>query len=299
MINVTNTGNVDLTNVTLNDSLINLAGYSESLSADGTLNPGETWTYTGNYTVTQEDINSNGGGDGLISNTATVDCDQLDQKSDSAEVPVCTTPAYIIDKVVTDVAGKGPSGHVTSAGEVVTYRINVTNAGNVDLTNVTLNDSLMNMSLIEPAGDNAPVGVLNVGEIWTYTVNYTVTQEDIDNYGTPDEDIDEGVEGDIDNTATVDCDQLDPKSHSAEVPLGVPIYSIDKIITDVAGRGPAADVTAVGDVITYQINVSNIGNLDLSNITVNDSLITLTGPEGDNAPVEFLNVGEIWTYTGN
>ena len=298
-INVTNTGNVDLTNVTLNDSLIDLAGYSESLSNDEILNPGETWTYTGNYTVTQEDINSNGGGDGLISNTATVDCDQLDQKSDSAEVPVCTTPAYIIDKVVTDVAGKGPSGHVTSAGEVVTYRINVTNAGNVDLTNVTLNDSLMNMSLIEPAGDNAPVGVLNVGEIWTYTVNYTVTQEDIDNYGTPDEDIDEGVEGDIDNTATVDCDQLDPKSHSAEVPLGVPIYSIDKIITDVAGRGPAADVTAVGDVITYQINVSNIGNLDLSNITVNDSLITLTGPEGDNAPVEILNVGEIWTYTGN
>jgi uncharacterized repeat protein (TIGR01451 family) len=298
-INVTNTGNIDLTNVTLNDSLIDLAGYSESLSTDDILNPGETWTYTGNYTVTQEDINSNGEGDGLINNTATVGCDQLGPKSDYAEAPVHTAPAYIIDKVVTDVAGNGPSGYVTSAGEIVTYRINVTNAGNVDLTNVTLNDSLMNMSLIEPTGDNAPVGILNVGEIWTYTVNYTVTQEDIDNYGIPDEDIDEGVEGDIDNTATVDCDQLDPKSHSAEVPLGVPIYSIDKIITDVAGRGPAADVTAVGDVITYQINVSNIGNLDLSNITVNDSLITLTGPEGDNAPVEILDVGEIWTYTGN
>ena len=107
------------------------------------------------------------------------------------------------------------------------------------------------------------------------------------------------MEGDIDNTATVDCDQLDPKSHSAEVPLGTPVYIIDKTVTDVAGKGPAADVTAAGDIISYQVNVRNIGNLDLTNITVNDSLINLTGPTGDNSPTGILNVGETWTYNGN
>ena len=41
------------------------------------LEVGETWTYTGSYTVTQADIDSNGGGDGFINNTATVSSNEL------------------------------------------------------------------------------------------------------------------------------------------------------------------------------------------------------------------------------
>ena len=71
-----------------------------------------------------------------------------------------------------------------------------------------------------------------------------------------------------------------------------PFYMFDKKVTDVAGNGPTGNVTAVGDVITYQINVTNTGNIELTNITLNDSLINLTGPAGDNAPAGVLNVGE-------
>ena len=53
----------------------------------------------GTYTITQTDINSNGGGNGLIENTATVDCTQLEPKSHSAEVPVKKISAYAIDKI--------------------------------------------------------------------------------------------------------------------------------------------------------------------------------------------------------
>ena len=222
----------------------------------------------------------------------------MDPKSDSAEVPI-KIPAYIIDKFVIDAAGKGPTGIVSSVGEIVTYQINVTNAGDVNLTNVSVNDTLIKNNLTGPVESLNTNGILEIGEIWTYNGIYNVTQEVIDNYGLPDGDIDTGMEGDIDNTATVDCDQLDPKSHAAEVPLGTPVYMIDKIVTDVAGKGPVGDITAAGEVITYQVNVSNIGNLDLTKIYVNDSLINLTGPTGDNPLIGILNVGETWTYTGN
>ena len=79
---VTNDGNVDLTGVSVADPLLEGANGTlwaavESLTADGVLEVGETWTYTGTYTVQQSDINDNGGGDGDIDNTATVSSDEL------------------------------------------------------------------------------------------------------------------------------------------------------------------------------------------------------------------------------
>ena len=290
-------GNVDLTNVTLSDSLTNLIKITGDNSPTGILDIGETWTYSGNYTVTQADINTNGNGNALIENTATVDCDQLDPKSHTAEVPVKASPAYTIDKTVLDVGGRGPAGFVISAGDVLSYQINVSNVGNVDLTNVTLDEYLFDVA--SPTGDYEPVGILDVGEIWIYTGSYTVTQEDIDNHGTLIGNFDDigGADGDMDNNATIDCDQLDPKSHTCEVPLGTPVYIIDKTIIDVAGKGPAGDVTVAGDSISYQINVTNSGNLDLTNITVADSLVDLTEPTGDHEPLGILDTEETWTYS--
>ncbi|MFZ2499074.1 DUF11 domain-containing protein, partial [Methanosarcina sp.] len=184
-------------------------------------------------------------------------------------------PFYMFDKKVIDVAGKGPTGNVTTTGDIITYQINVTNTGNIDLTNVTLNDSLINLT--GPSGDNSPTGILNVGETWIYTGSYTVTQADINSNG--------GGTGVINNTATIDCDQLAPKSDSSEVPVyATPIYLIDKIVTDVAGNGPAGNITAAGQNISYRVNVSNAGNVDLTNVTLNDTLINLSGPSGDNSP---------------
>src|SRR5205085_523594 len=70
---VTNTGNVALNGVSLTDALLQgangtLSAAVESLSSNGVLNVGETWTYTGSYTVQQADLNNNGGGDGDIDN---------------------------------------------------------------------------------------------------------------------------------------------------------------------------------------------------------------------------------------
>ena len=197
-INVTNAGNLDLTNVSVVDSLINLTAPSESLNTDSVLEVGEFWTYTGNYTVTQTDLNSNGGGDGFINNTATVNCTELTEETDSVSVPIVQNPAYTIEKTVTDVAGNGASANVTKAGDVISYLINVTNAGNLDLTNVSVVDSLINLTV--PSESLNTDSVLEVGEFWTYTGNYTVTQTDLNSNG--------GGDGFINNTATVNCTEL-------------------------------------------------------------------------------------------
>ena len=126
---MTNTGNINLTNVAVNDTLIeNLTGPEESLNEDGVLEAGESWVYIGNYTVTLEDIISNAL-KGFIENTATVECDQLDPRSDSAQVPIGggdtpeEKPNCTIEKTVKDVSGKGPAGTVTAAGEIIAYQI--------------------------------------------------------------------------------------------------------------------------------------------------------------------------------
>ena len=40
-----------------------------------------------------------------------------------------------------------------------------------------------------------------------------------------------------------------------------PALIINKSIIDVAGKGPGGNVTDVGDVITYQVNVTNNGDV--------------------------------------
>ena len=289
---VINDGNIDLSNVSVNDTLVNLTGPIESNSNDSVLDVGENRTYAGNYTVTQDDMNSNGNGTGFITNNVTVDCDLIGAENYSFQTPLIQDPSYTVNMIVTDVNGSGPGENVTKDGDVVSYQINVTNNGNIDLNNVTVNDPLVNLT--GPIESNSNDTVLNVGENWTYTGNYTVTRADITN--------NDG--GGFVNNVTVSSGQLDPKSASVAVPID-PSCSISASVTDVAGRGPSGNVTSSGDLISYRIDVTNNGKVDLSNLTVNDTLTELLGPGNNTDPTNIqinngiLKVGETRTYVGN
>ncbi|NNC38886.1 MAG: hypothetical protein HKO02_15615, partial [Hyphomonadaceae bacterium] len=84
----TGTGNVDLTNVVVTDPLLSGAPLVLVSGDDGdnVLELGETWIYDGSYTATQGDINDNGGGNGLIDNTASATSDQVGPVNASAAV---------------------------------------------------------------------------------------------------------------------------------------------------------------------------------------------------------------------
>jgi hypothetical protein len=87
----------------------------------------ETWTYTGSHTVTQAEIDSNGGGDGDLDNTVTADSNETGPETDDHFIPISRTPGL-------NVAKSSTTTLITAAGQIVPYTFIVTNTGNVTLT---------------------------------------------------------------------------------------------------------------------------------------------------------------------
>src|SRR5690606_33590782 len=139
---VTNTGNVTLSNVTVDDPMLTAAGVSINESPV-TLAPGASFTFTASYTPTQADIDA-----GKVTNTATGMGETPDpndppvQSSPSTvTVPPQQTPGLKIQKTGTlnDLDGDG----LLDLGETISYAFLVTNTGNVTLSNVTVDDPML------------------------------------------------------------------------------------------------------------------------------------------------------------
>ena len=190
-ITVDNTGNVDLTSVVLTDVF---AGGATLVSGDDGDNassrPTETWVYSADYTVTQADLNA---GADLV-NVAAVDTDQTAPQDDDATSTVDQNPSLTIVKDLTN----ADDAVVDTAGESIEYTITVDNTGNVDLTNVVLDDVFAGGATLV-SGDPTATDVLETGETWTYTADYVVTQADL-NAGAA-----------LVNVAAVDTDQTAPQ----------------------------------------------------------------------------------------
>ena len=134
-ITVNNTGNVNLTNVLVTDSL---TGLSQTIP---NLIPNASRTFNPSYTVTQADICA------PINNTATANGTDpcggaVGPETASVSVPTTLSPSLAITK----------TANVSSAtvGTVIGYNITVNNTGNVNLTNVLVTDSLTGLSQTIP-----------------------------------------------------------------------------------------------------------------------------------------------------
>jgi len=87
-VKVQNTGNTTITDVSVIDSLITLTRQADDTgNDDDNLDEGETWVYTGSYTVLQSDLDA-----GSIENTATVSSSELADKTATKEVTVGEIP---------------------------------------------------------------------------------------------------------------------------------------------------------------------------------------------------------------
>ncbi|MGI9602023.1 MAG: DUF7507 domain-containing protein, partial [Acidimicrobiales bacterium] len=262
---LTNTGNQTLTGVSIADPLLGALVCAPVQPA--TLAPGDDITCTGTYDATQTDIDTDGGGDGDIDNTATGSTDQVADKDDSADVPVVQAPDFTITKSVTDVGGEGAGASVDEVGDTISYQIFVTNTGNQTLTGVGVADPLLtdlDCDAIIPGFQTTGFTVAPGADL-TCVGTYAATQTDIDTDG--------GGDGDIDNTATGSTDQVPDKDDSADVPITQdPHFSISKVVTDVGGDGPGGFIDEAGDVVFYEVVLTNTGNVTLTGITLDDSL---------------------------
>jgi uncharacterized repeat protein (TIGR01451 family) len=168
-ITVVNDGNTDLTNVVLTDVFAGGATLaSGDTNTDGVLDTDETWIYTADYEVTQDDIDA---GTDIVNTASVVTTELTTPEVASATTTISQAPGLTIDKVANPTSIAAPG--------VITYTITVENTGNVNLTSVAVSDAFAGGATFV-SGDESDTDVLNVGETWIYTADYEVTQDDID-----------------------------------------------------------------------------------------------------------------------
>jgi len=177
---VQNTGDVTLVDVRVVDSKLGLDVTIVSLA------PGETKTFTPSYgPVSEGDL------PGPIENTATASHPATGTVQDSWEVAIVTGPALAIAKT-------GPDQAV-EVGDTITYRLVVTNVGDVTLHHVVVEDARL--------GFAETVAALAPGEAREFVLEYTVGEGDLTS------------ELLIHNVATADADETEPVSDEHTVPI--------------------------------------------------------------------------------
>ena len=245
---VTNTGNVTLSGVTLGDDT---CASPDLVSGDGgvtgEMEVGETWVFACTYVLTQADLDR-----GFVLNIATADSDQSAPDSDQVDLPVPQEPAMVLVKDLGDtppVTDENDNGRV-DAGDSVQYHYLVSNTGTVSITDpAVIDDRCVGLSL--RSGDAGAPDVLDPGEIWFYTCIYELTQADLD----------AGSVTNIAFAAGTDPDGQPVTSNTDTETVAltqVPALSLVKSIT---GGDP---FDSVGDVVSYDFVVTNTGNVRLA-----------------------------------
>ena len=232
-ITVKNTGNTILKDLTVRDAMLGIDKVISEIKINGTN------VISKKYTVTQDDIDKGG----VIKNIVTVG-----DKETERDVDVEQNPGYTAVKTA-------DKEKVTTAGEVITYTITVTNTGNTTLKDIAVKDDM--------AGINTKIDTIEVGKSASVTGTYTVKQSDIDKGGK------------IHNVATVG-----DKSPERDVEVEQnPCILVNKDATavkakDAEGFTDITETTKVrpDDVIEYTIVVTNTGNTTLEDIKITDSL---------------------------
>ena len=275
-IKVTNTGNVTLYNISLSDNNAQFTG-SNIISQ---LDVNQTIILQATHTVTQAEIDA-----GQISNSATANTLYGGiQVSDVSDDEDPASPAGNDDPTITFIEQR-PGLEVTKddqlnfvpqikqVGDIITYKIYVTNTGNVTLQNIGITDNNATLpngnSIVSLAPQTTAVVIaqhvvtqadLDAGVIVnsaeaTTTFNNVLYQDTSDDVG----DTDPNATGDDDPTLT-----LLKQSPSIE------LTKDDQLLYQPQNM-------VIGDVITYIITATNTGNVTLTNLTVTDTNATFTG----------------------
>jgi uncharacterized membrane protein len=231
---VTNTGNITLTGVVVTDNNATLGVCAPAQPA--TLAPNATMTCSASHVVTATDISN-----GSFVNTATGDSNQTIPNTSTVTVNFAQTPAHTTMKTETST---GPY----VVGNTITYDIVVTNTGNITLTGVTVTDNSAIVGVCTPAQPST----LAPNATMTCPASHVVTQADVDS-------------GSYVNTATGDSDQTPP--NSSTVTVNFPQNPTHATVKTETSTGPYA----VGNTITYDIVVTNTGNITLTGVTVTDN----------------------------
>ncbi|MEV7664076.1 hypothetical protein [Paenarthrobacter sp. NPDC089316] len=253
-----NTGNVPLTGVVINDPLAGLSSLTYAWpGTPGTLLPGEAVTATATYAITQADINA-GHVANMASTTGTPPTGPaVTPPSAGTDTPLASGPAMEFTKAADASAGQ-------SIGDRITYTFTAKNTGNVTLKKVSIDDPLAGLSALTYSWPGTP-GELLPGQAVVATATYAVTQADID-------------AGHVANSATTTGTPptgpaVTPRPGTTDTPL-TPSPAME--FTKTADASAVHSPSRVGDRITYAFTAKNAGNVTLKNVSIDDPLAGLS-----------------------
>jgi uncharacterized repeat protein (TIGR01451 family) len=255
---VTNAGNVTLTSVAVSDP--SAGNVTCPTPAAPGLAPGasETCTADDPHPVTQVDVDN-----GAVTDTATATgIDTQGNQSPTSSPATVTVPAIAAAPGVTvqkfASAANGDTNPI-SAGEQILYSYLVTNTGNVDLASLAVSDNKVSTVTCPTP---VPPG-LAPGASETCTGTYTATAQD-------------AINNNITNTATATgtdvAGAVSPTSPPATytIPQGSAAPAVSTRKSAVVTPSSDQDGVVVGDHISYSYIVTNVGNVNLTSVAVND-----------------------------
>jgi gliding motility-associated-like protein/uncharacterized repeat protein (TIGR01451 family) len=233
---VTNTGNVNITNVVLTDPLLTLNEVIASIPQ------GVSVTYTEGYKITQDDLDN-----GAVINTASAS--GKTPNNETVENSVTYTIFAEQNPDLTLTLTTTPARFATIGSEIK-YTIALRNTGNVTLTDITVTEPLV--------GLNEFIATLKPRTTITFTRTYLVTQTDYNNES-------------VINSAT--AGGKDPKGNAVEaeitktvVALGPPVATDDVNSDNKAGEVVTIDILTNDRLINGDAAKPELVTVDLNSV---------------------------------
>ena len=239
----------------------------------------------------------------------------LDSDDNTAATIYVACPDVTVEKKITSVERDGqplnPVPEMLKVGDEINYQIVITNNSNITLNDLTVTDTF--------TGANKPGSVSDSEETWeetagswtwsdtltlavngkkTFTYTYTVAEGDKGNTirnsaAVAGQGLDDDEETDDETTPEVENPAVGVEKSLVQVKRGEEIF--------LAEKGTIPEELEVGDELTYEIEVKNIGNVKLNGLTLTDTFNGHFAPskvKDKVANVELTNEWEKDTTTG-
>ena len=311
-VEIFNTGNVTINGVTPLDSgpTFNGGAGTNTLQAfnpsSANLAPNTSQQFMATYSLSQPDIDQiSAASDPLVAvmNSASATGAPVNGSLppiNSSTAQTGAAPAPSVELVKSSTA---PT--LVVAGELISYRFELQNTGNVTLSNPVVNDSgcsapstTLTFASGYDSGDTGAVPeALDVGETWVFECSYQLQQSDI-NAGTVQNSATGGGQDPSGSAVEDQSDSSNPNDTGTgdNDPTNTPLAQTSSWSVD---KSTASSPMRADDELIYEFIVRNTGNVDINSVNLSDAkcatIPLLVGGDVGNDGV--LTPTEVWTYT--